>query len=284
MGDGGTEALVHAGIVNHNTSPFAELALRTLALTHRPRVESGALVVTVLDNHSTDDDVAELRAAAQELGVAFQLTRWPAAAPGPISHGDVLRDFVLAHEEATHFLFVDADVAFAEPDCVWSMLGEVARDSSVWAAQARFHPYEAWRGEGASLDIWAGKRHEVWVGYNRPPRAPFPGVHKPRLHPACALVANTPVFRRVAETVGLSAAALIARDEDVAGITDTLGLASIVMATHELRYVLSKVAVCHYFGMTSDHPDNPLGDKPSDCRRRLRALRSGRSPAPGPWG
>lgn len=284
VGPGEGKPLVAACIVNHNTSPFAELALRSLCVTHDERVRSGALVVAVLDNGSHDDGVVELQAAADQLGATFEPTRWPASAGGPISHGDALRHFVLTHPTASHYLFVDADVVFTEPDCVWTMLAEVEGDADVWATQARFQRYEAGRGEGASLDIWAGRRHEVWLGYNRPAKGPFLGVHKPRLHPACALIVNRPVFRRVTETIGLSAAAIISADEQLAGIADTMGLASMVMATHGLRYVLSSVTVCHYFGVTTDHPDNPIAGKLPDCLRRLEALRVGRIPEPGPWG
>jgi hypothetical protein len=45
--------LVRAIIVNHNTSLFAELALRSLMWTHTDD-SSIDLLVSVVDNHSTD--------------------------------------------------------------------------------------------------------------------------------------------------------------------------------------------------------------------------------------
>jgi hypothetical protein len=107
---------VEACVVNHNTSEFAELALRTLVATHQQRLAAGQLRVTVVDNHSTDDGLSDLVAAAGELGATFQRSRWPAASTPVNSHGDVLRDFVAAHDQATHVFFVDADVVFTSPD------------------------------------------------------------------------------------------------------------------------------------------------------------------------
>lgn len=51
--------LVRAAIVNHNTSLFSELALRSLLASHDH--DTGVdLDVTVLDNHSSDEGVDRL--------------------------------------------------------------------------------------------------------------------------------------------------------------------------------------------------------------------------------
>jgi hypothetical protein len=59
---------VEACVSNHNTSEFAELALRTLVASHEQRLAAGQLRVTVVDNHSTDEGLSDLVAAASELG------------------------------------------------------------------------------------------------------------------------------------------------------------------------------------------------------------------------
>jgi hypothetical protein len=97
-------------------------------------------------------------------------------------------------------------------------------------------------------------------------------------------VANTPVFRSVAEIIGLSAGVVVSADEEMAGFADTLGLASLAMRTHNLRYVLSAVTVGHYSGVSYDDPANPIDFKVEECRRRLAALRAGATFDPGVWG
>ncbi len=200
-------------LVNHNTSAFAELALRSLIATHAELLASGRLRVTVVDNHSGDEGLADLRAACDELDTPFQLSAWPAGASAINSHGDVRRDFVADHESATHFLFVDAE------------------------------------------------------------ETPFPGQHRPRCHPALALVINSDVFRRVADVIGLSAAMVISATEQIAGFADTLGLATMVMQTHGLEHVLSDATVGHYHGVSYADPSQPIGNKLADCRQRLAGLR-----------
>jgi hypothetical protein len=275
---------VEACVVNHNTSEFAELALRTLVATHQQRLAAGQLRVSVVDNHSTDEGLSDLVAAARKLGATFQRSRWPAATAPVNSHGDVLRDFVAAHHQATHVLFVDADVVFTAPDPLGVMLAEMDGSRDVWAVQARFHWDEDKHGPGASLDIWAGHRDQFRVGIGRMPVQSFPGQHKRRCNPACTLVANTPVFRSVAEIIGLSAGVVVSADEQLAGFADTLGLASLAMRTHGLRYVLSAVTVGHYSGVSYHDPDNPIDVKVEECRRRLAALRAGATFDPGVFG
>jgi hypothetical protein len=275
---------VEACVVNHNTSEFAELALRTLVATHQQRLATGQLHVTVVDNHSTDAGLSDLVAAANELGATFQRSRWPAASTPVNSHGDVLRDFVAAHDQATHVFFVDADVVFTSPDPLGVMLAEMQEGRDVWAVQARFQWDEDKQGPGASLDIWAGHHEQLWVGIGRRPVQSFPGQHKRRCNPACTLVANTPVFRSVAEIIGLSAGVVLSADEEMAGFADTLGLASLAMRTHNLRYVLSAVTVGHHSGVSYDDPANPIDFKVEECRRRLAALRAGATFDPGIFG
>jgi hypothetical protein len=267
---------IEACIVNHNTSVFTELALRSLAATHRGWLDDGRLRVTVVDNHSNDDGLNELRAACRELDAGFELSRWPLtdASPLPVnSHGDVLRDFVAARREATQFLFVDTDTYFLTNDSVGVMLGELTAEPDIWAVQARFAWVEDDGGPGASYNIWSGRVQQLRTSIDGAVAGPFPGEHKPRCQPGLALIANTPVFRRVADIIGLSAGVTMAADESIAGFADTLGPATLVMATHELRHVLSAVTVGHYHCVTYPSGDNPLDWKLDDCHRRLAELR-----------
>jgi hypothetical protein len=278
-----TEAVrIEACIINHNTSEFAELAVRSLVATHPDWMSDGTMRLTVVDNHSSDGGLEHLRTACRELNVGFELSRWPAAAAqrlgtvrAPVNtHGDVLRDFVAGHEAATHFLFLDTDVYFLVRDTVGTMLAELTEQPDVWAVQARFAWAEEARGRGASLHIKPGPTQQIRACIDGAIAGPFTGPYKPRCHPAVALVANTAVFRKVAEIIGLSGAIIIAADPSTAGFADTFGLASLVMQTHSLRYALSEVTVGHYFGISYEDSDQPIGGKLDDCRRRLAQLRS----------
>jgi hypothetical protein len=80
------------------------------------------------------------------------------------SHGDVLRAFVLAHEDASHRWFVDADVVFTGPDCLGVVLSDLAAGPDLWAGQARFPWLERNHGPGSSPDRWAGRRQQRWAG------------------------------------------------------------------------------------------------------------------------
>jgi hypothetical protein len=267
-------ARIEACIVNHNTSEFAELAVRTMAATHVESLGSGRLNVTLVDNHSNDHGLADLKAACGELGVGFCQSAWPAADAPVNTHGDVLRDFVGEHEAATHFLFVDTDVYFATHDTVGTMLTEVANQPDVWAMQARFAWAEEYRGRGSSLVTEAGPTQQLTFCIDGASVGPFSGPYKPRCHPALALVPNTPIFRNVADIIGLSAALIIAADPATGGFADTFALASLVMQTHNLRHAVSEVTVGHYYGVSYEDSNQPVEGKIADCRRRLAELRT----------
>lgn len=263
-----------ACIVNHNSSSFTELALRSLIAKHTQLVGSGQLAVTVIDNHSTDDGLAELTSACAELGAAYELSSWPADETKVNSHGDVLREFVAARPTATNYLFVDADTYCITDATVDKMIIELESTDDVWAVQARFSWIEEHEGAGRSFDLWTGRVQQLRFEIDHALGGPFPGEHKQRCHPAFALVRNSQVFRRVADVIGLSAALVIAADQTVAGFADTFGLATLVMKTHGLHHVLSDVTVGHYHGVTYQDPNQPIGGKLDDCLARLDELRS----------
>jgi hypothetical protein len=281
--------IIDACIVNHNTSPFAELALRSLAATHPPAAAQAQLRITVIDNHSEDGRVPELEAAAAEVGASFYTSRWPASASWVNSHGDVLRAFVRDHQDADYFLFVDSDVVFDTNGSVWTMLREAESHPDVWAVQARFRSHEQYEGAGSSLDIWAGQDHQVWVGMREstgPHDYPIAGTRKKRCHPACALIAGSEGFRRVADIIGMSGAIVISQDPQLAGFHDTLGLASQAMSVLGLRYILSEIAVIHFFYVSYEQDQAMVAAKLAECSRRLDALRQGGATpmTPGAWG
>ncbi len=261
--------LVRAIIVNHNTSLFSQLALRSLLWSHDGD-EGIDLTVSVVDNHSSDEDLAALKDACDSLGATFSLSRWPLAESKLNTHGDVLRDFVLTHEDAEQFLFVDTDIDFEEQGTVTTMTAEVAADDDVWAVQARFRWAEENRGEGASLDIGAGSDIALKVGRasaRLDETKGFDGTIQRRCHPGATLCPNSPLFRRVAEHVGFSTAARVSADTQHAGFFDTFGLASAAMTAAGKRYVLSRATVHHFF--TASYDDEYAAKRKADCVERL---------------
>jgi GT2 family glycosyltransferase len=271
--------LIQAVVVNHNTSCYTELALRSLFATH-PQLPS--IAVTILDNDSTDD-IAPLRRFAASRGIAFLPSGQPFVTPVN-SHGDALRAFVLAHPQGTHYLFLDADVCFVQPDTLNTMLAELDAAPDAFAVQAR----TTWDGETESpnaggfsttpdgpTELTYAMVHP-WCSPDDPPPAQrlltAPGVAHARCHPFCALIRNTPAFRAVAQHIGFSAAWIFANGLDFAGSYDTFGLASAVMKTHGYRWIPSQRLVFHFCCVTYDGRTG--SQKQRDCLERLKPLRA----------
>lgn len=212
---------IEAVSVNHNTSAYMELMLRSLFATHPP---GPPLAVTIFDNASTDDRRG-LEAFAAQMDVPIIQSGWTTESRNN-SHGEVLRRFVLDRPGCTHFLFLDADVCFVQPSTIGVMLDELDRAESAFGIGARMS----------------------WDGVDEIParvRDDNPDVYSGRLHPCCALIPNTPLFRRVVETIGLSCVQYLWADRDE--YLDTFTLMTRVLATHGLRHVRSSAMVLHFF-------------------------------------
>jgi hypothetical protein len=267
--------LVRAVIANHNTSLFSELALRSLLRSHESDRDDIELETTVVDNHSSDARLPVLRALCADVGVAFETSRWPADDFTLNTHGDVLRDFVLADAGADHFLFVDADIDFEEEGSVSVLVDDIDADEQLWAVQARFRWSEGNTGKNSSLDIWAGRPIDLKVGrsIDRWDDADgFKGAIQRRCHPGATLVRNTQLFRRVADVVGFACAVRMSGDPQYAGFFDTFGLASAAMEAAGYRYGLSHTTVHHFFMASYDKEH--VAAREADARNRLRRFES----------
>ena len=252
---------VEAIIINHNTSLFAEIALRSL---HLAAERANADVrVTVVDNHSTDDTAA-LHSAIEECGASWELSRWPAGQQPLPTHGDVLHDFVLARPEAPAFLFADSDICFHEPDAIAVLLAEIDEMPDVWAVQARLLTNKQTRqntylevGPASFLEMMQRKRRgitsvsKVSFDNDEGVTASYEMVHEgrrmPRCHPACALIRNSEPFQLAVRHLGLSACWTWANDVQLGGLSDTMSLVSRAMRTHNLWYRISQTAVIHFW-------------------------------------
>ena len=120
---------VKAIVVNHNTSKYTELMLRSLACAHRR-----SPAVTILDNKSTDDTVA-LDAYARENGIELMQSGFDTTQLH--SHGELLTKFILDNPEAPFLLFIDSDACFVEENTIDEMLAKLAGTPSLFAVQVQ---------------------------------------------------------------------------------------------------------------------------------------------------
>lgn len=262
-------------VVNHNTSPFTELAIRSLQATHPASLD---LAITVFDNDSRDDTTA-LRAYTAAHDIPFLQSGFRLHTANN-THGEILRAFILTHPDPDYYLLLDADICFVQENTLLTMQRELDADD-IFAVQARM----SWDGEnevpGAGWHINEGSpmfsrfalAGEPIKDEALPDSAiEFTGVLPPRCHPGCALVRNTPVFRRVVEHIGLSTAWVFGESQPIHGFYDTFALACHVMKTHEQRYILSQTMVQHFFCVSYD----PAGMdwKRKVCAEKLALLRS----------
>lgn len=269
---------IEAIIPNHNTSAYAELALRSLSYFNYG-IEG--LSVTVMDNHSVDD-VEPLKQAAHALGAAFETSRWPVATRSVNSHGDVLRDFVLSRPDCDAYLFVDADIYFTSHGAVATMIRELSEaPEDVWAVQAGF----SWDGQEHFHGSLFNQRKPdlLHIAFFRAEHGRRPtreelleanfrvhsGTFVPRAHPACLLIRKTELLQTVARQLGFGTAWLWSEDKNLGGFCDTMALASQVMEISGKRFLLSSASVAHFFNV-SYWPD---ADKESHCRAKLEELR-----------
>jgi hypothetical protein len=263
-------------IVNHDTSLFAELAVRSLLATHTPGLDIG---ITIMDNDS-QDDTRELQAFAGAKNIPFLQSGFTTQT-SVNTHGEIMRDFILSHTDCDYYLLLDSDICFIQPNTLLTMRNELEAEEGIFAVQARM----SWDGvnemPGSGWHIEAGKAlylrgfltdHPIEDEELLRAAKLWSGKLHPRCHPGCALVKNTPVFRRVVEHIGLSTAWLHGERQSPGGFYDTFGLTSIVMKTHEQRYALSSAFVLHFFCVSYD----PMGMdwKQKVCAERVEALRA----------
>jgi hypothetical protein len=215
---------IEAATVNHNTSSYVELMLRSLFATHSSDL---GMSITVFDNAS-EDDATSLHAYAEKMSVPIVQTGLTTETDNN-SHGEILRRFVLEHPDCTHYLFLDADACFVQDDTIDVMLEELEACDDAFGIGARMAD---WGGEQEIAEEYQGK------------------LYYHRLHPFCALVENTDVFRRVVDEIGLSCARYLwAEDEEWLA---TFRLMTKVMKTHRLRHTLSSKMVTHFFSVSYD--------------------------------
>ena len=218
-----TSARIQAVTVNHNTSRYVELLLRSLSATHAADLD---IAVTVVNNDS-HDDMTSLRALLDQQHIPLRPSGFSTATPVN-SHGEVLRQFVLDQADCAYYLFLDADVCFLEAGTIDAMLAQLEAAADLFGVGVR----QTWDGR---TEIPADSRHAI---YHR------------RLHPCCALVRNTALFRRVVDEIGLTGVTYhwVGGEQDL----DTFELLTKVLRTHDLYHAISPKLVYHFFNVSYD--------------------------------
>jgi hypothetical protein len=217
---------IKAVSVNHNTSAFLELMARSLSARH-PREAGLNISLTIYDNAS-QDDLTELQAYAESQDIPIIQSGFTTDTENN-SHGEVLRGFVLENPDPTHYLFLDSDICFVDDLTLNAMLVELETTPDAFGIGPRM----SWDGINEIPE-------ENWKGN--------PDIYDARLHPCCALVKNTPLFRNVVEEIGLSCVKYLWADAEE--YLDTFKLMTKTMKTHGLKHIISSKMVLHFFNVS----------------------------------
>lgn len=268
---------IRAVTVTQDTSPFVELMLRTLDAMND--LSGFQFRATILDNSSSGPHHEALKsyAAGRDIPVlptGFQ--RYVAAE----QHGAALTAFVRNHPDCTHYLFLDADMWFGEPNTIATMLAELrAAPLNTFAVQARIYGYYAgfvYEGRDGIPGTNAFDHIATWpIEFEG---RTYANRYARRCSPVCSLIANTPLFRDIVGAVGLAQAIRFGIGEVV--YHDTFSLMTAVMATHAQQFIISSKTVNH-FTQTS-YLEGERNRRDEDCLRMLEQLRGGGGLTPGP--
>jgi len=242
--------MITAISVNHNTSAYMELMLRSYDAMHH----TSPITEWVLYDNASSDDTTALMAYATQRGTPLQQSGY-ATATAYNSHGHLLQRGFLRNPQAEYIVLLDADVVFTQTDTIPRLIAEL-----------NDHP-----------DAWAVGVAPSWDGVNHIPadaRTDNPDICDARLHPCCAVVRNTPVVRRAVELFGFNTVDY--HWPERAEYLDTAKLLTKVLQTHGLTHrVSSNILVKHFF-CTSYVWDSPelAAQKQAERDRRLASLRT----------
>jgi hypothetical protein len=236
---------IQAVCVNHNTSGYAELMLRSYFATHDRNLP---VQFTLYDNASTDG-TDTLRACLKANNIQFIQTGFSTSTKNN-SHGEILRRFVLEHIQCSHFLFLDADVCFTQQDTLATMLRELEIDENAFGIGPRMS--------------WDGKTEIPTEA-----RIENPDMMDARLHPCCALVKNSPLFQKVVKDIGLHAVQSLWAERDE--YLDTFKLMTRVMGTHDRHHLISSGMIIHFFAVSYDWDSHEVRQMKARHRDELLA-------------
>jgi hypothetical protein len=222
--------------VNHDTTSYLELMLRSLIVHHPDR---SWMSVLILDNDSEDLDSIGW---AEQYGFTIERTGFSRQSRVN-THGEILRAAVLGHPNCDAYLFVDPDIYFLADNTLGAMATTLEASGGVFAVEATFE------GEGTVSSIeprhfFVREQRRLHETDPWQPALEYCLCVGDRVVPFCTLIRNDDLFRRAVELVGLSGA----HHESLEGgmYWDTLGLLTQVMKTHNRRKAICEQAVVHF--------------------------------------
>src|SRR3954468_13122564 len=262
---------IHAVTVTQDTSHFAELMLRTLFLTND--LSGVQFAATILDNSSSGPEHEALKEYAATCAVPVVPTGFGDYVAAE-QHGAALTSFVRDSADCTHYLFLDADMWFVEPNTIATMLSELqTAPADTFAIQARIYGYYVgfvYEGRDGIAGTNAFDHIPTWpIEFEG---RTYTNRYATRCSPVCSLIANTPLFREIVAAVGLSQAIRLGVGEVI--YHDTFSLMTQVMATHGQQFRVASKMVNHFTQTT--YLNTARGDRDRDCILMLDELRSGR--------
>lgn len=213
---------IHAIMVSHNASMFTELAVRSLWANHNPPLK---MALSVVDNASMDDTVA-LQVFLQQRSIPFLQSGFDTRSKYN-SHGEILQKFVGENADCDYYLFLDHDVCFFHENVIHRLMSDLNK-----AGEDVFGINPGWAD-------WYGN------AYTRKYR-PEDSIR--RLHPFCALVKNTQLFRRVVAQFWFGQF-----DYEYANSVvrwETFELMTQVMLSHGFRHIQSDALLIHLSGVS----------------------------------
>jgi hypothetical protein len=236
--------------VNHNTSAYMELMLRSFDTMHPAHIITNWVLY---DNQSTDD-IQPLHDYATQRDTPLTQSGHPLTTAYN-SHGHVLQQAVLDNSTSDYYLLLDADVVFTQPNTIQRMYAELANHPQAWAIGVM----PSWDG---ITPIPSAARQQN------------PDICDARLHPCCALIRNTSVVQHAIALFGFNTVEY--HWPDRAEYLDTAKLLTRVLSTHGLYHHVSNDIMVKHFFCTSYEWDDPetKAHKQADRDRRLAILRN----------
>lgn len=240
---------VQAIAVNHGTSDYAELLIRSFVRHHPDR---GDLPLLVLDNDSPGFDRLErlagdgVEVCRSGYGTDHQV----------VTHGEIVAAAILDRPDTDAYLLLDSDVCFRTDNTVPGMAAELAADTSLFGVQAQWLLPDGTRFEPTPADDYPRttiRESLLPAGaaeWSEPYEFQVEIRAADRIHPFCALLRNTPALRRTVDRFGLSAG--MVQSERTGRWWDTLGILTQVMATHGLGWRHSSYGVVHFGNVSWD--------------------------------
>ena len=218
-------------MVSHNASEFTELAVRSLLASHNPPLE---MALTVFDNASTDD-TSMLESFLESKGIDFLQSGFDTHGKY-CSHGEILQRFVTERSDCDYYLFLDHDLCFMEKNIIHRLVKEL---------------------EQAGDDMFGiGPRWADWSGTKEWGRTELEEDRARRLHPFCALIKNTDLFRRVVADFGFGQFNYEYADSVIRW--ETFELMTRVMYSHGRRYITSEALIMHLNGVSHSKEQREL--------------------------